>query len=50
MSMYEALRPHRSTAEELELLARRLEAYPAPLSAALVREAADVYVRRGLLR
>ncbi len=50
MAMYEALRPHRSTAAELEALAARLEGYPAPLCAALVREAGEVYVRRGLLR
>ncbi|MBF4766801.1 propanediol utilization protein [Nocardioides agariphilus] len=50
MALYEALRPHRATAEELEALAVRLEAVPAPLSATLVREAASVYARRGLLR
>jgi propanediol dehydratase small subunit len=49
MAMYEALRPHRSSAAELEALATRLEAYPAPRCAALVREAAQVYARRGLL-
>ena len=50
LALYEALRPHRATADELEALAGRLEAVPAPLCAALVREAADVYARRGLLR
>ena len=50
MALYEALRPHRSTAAELEALAAELERVPAPLCAALVREAADVYARRGLLR
>jgi propanediol dehydratase small subunit len=50
MALYEALRPHRATADELEALADQLEAVPAPLSAALVREAASVYARRGLLR
>lgn len=50
LSMYESLRPHRSTPAELERLAERLEAAPAPLCAALVREAAGVYARRGLLR
>lgn len=49
MAMYEALRPHRSTASDLEALARRLDAYPAPRCAALVREASEVYIRRGLL-
>ncbi len=50
LALYDALRPHRATAEELETLAVRLEGVPAPLCAALVREAADVYARRGLLR
>jgi propanediol dehydratase small subunit len=50
LALYEALRPHRATAEELESLAGRLEGVPAPLCAALVREAAAVYARRGLLR
>jgi propanediol dehydratase small subunit len=50
MAIYEALRPHRSTAAELDALATRLEGYPAPLCAVLVREAAAVYARRGLLK
>jgi propanediol dehydratase small subunit len=50
LALYEALRPHRATADELEALATDLEAVPAPLCAALVREAAGVYARRGLLR
>ena len=50
MAMYEALRPHRSSAAELATLAGRLDRLPAPLCAALVREAAEVYARRGLLR
>jgi propanediol dehydratase small subunit len=50
MALYEALRPHRATAEELEALAVRLDGVPAPATAALVREAAAVYARRGLLR
>jgi propanediol dehydratase small subunit len=50
LALYEQLRPHRATAEELEQLAARLEGVPAPLCAALVREAAGVYARRGLLR
>jgi propanediol dehydratase small subunit len=49
MALYESLRPHRSTAADLEALATRLDAYPAPLCAELVREAATVYARRGLL-
>jgi propanediol dehydratase small subunit len=50
MALYEALRPHRATAEQLDALAARLEAVPAPMCAALVREATAVYARRGLLR
>ena len=50
LELYEALRPHRATADELDTLARRLDDHPAPRCAALVREAAEVYVRRGLLR
>ena len=50
LALYEELRPHRATAEELEGLALRLEQVPAPLCAELVREAAAVYARRGLLR
>lgn len=49
LALYEALRPHRATAAELEALAVRLDGVPAPLSATLVREAAEVYARRGLL-
>jgi propanediol dehydratase small subunit len=50
LALYEALRPHRSTAEELEDRAAALDRVPAPLCAALVREAAGVYAGRGLLR
>ena len=41
LALYEALRPHRATADELEALAAELDGVPAPLCAALVREAAD---------
>jgi propanediol dehydratase small subunit len=50
MSLYDALRPHRSTADELAALATAYDERSAPLTAALVREAAEVYARRGLLR
>ena len=50
LAIYEGLRPGRSTAAGLEGVAARLEAAQAPLCAALVREAAEVYARRGLLR
>ncbi len=49
LAIYEALRPGRSTLAGLEAIASRLEVDNAPLCAALVREAAEVYDRRGLL-
>ncbi|MGI6143449.1 MAG: diol dehydratase small subunit [bacterium] len=51
LAIYRALRPHRSTKEELLAIAEELESkYNAKANAALVREAAAVYERRGLLR
>ena len=50
MRIYESLRPRRCTAEELTQLATWLDDLGAPLNAALVREARDVYVRRGLTK
>ena len=50
LEIYEALRPGRATSAELEAIAVRLGAAGAPLCAALVREAAVVYARRGLVR
>jgi propanediol dehydratase small subunit len=50
LAVYEALRPGRSTAAGLAAVAARLESAEAPLCAALVREAALVYARRGLLK
>ena len=48
--IYTALRPHRSTAAELEAWAARLGTeFGAPLTAAFVREAATAYGARGLL-
>jgi propanediol dehydratase small subunit len=50
LEIYTALRPHRSSADELERWADRLERdLHAPLTAAFVREAVAVYVQRGLL-
>lgn len=49
LEIYTALRPHRSSAEELAAWAVRLDEGGAPLTAAFVREAAEVYARRGLL-
>ena len=50
MSLYEALRPHRSSAEQLEALRVSLEGRGASRCAELVGQAAVVYARRGLLR
>ncbi|WP_246231179.1 diol dehydratase small subunit [Mycolicibacterium sediminis] len=50
MALYEALRPHRSTATQLDDLRASLEARGASRCAALVAQAAVVYARRGLLR
>ena len=49
-SLDEALRPHRSTADELEAVRASLDARGASRCAELVRHAAVVYARRGLLR
>jgi len=50
LSIYEALRPGRSTVAELTALASSLAARGLPLNGALVAEAAEVYARRGLAR
>lgn len=51
MEIYTSLRPHRSTGEEIEGWATKLERrYRAPLTAAFLREARDAYGERGLLR
>jgi propanediol dehydratase small subunit len=49
LATYEALRPRRSTADQLEALARRLDEHGAPHNAAFVREAARWHAARGLL-
>lgn len=49
LRFYDALRPGRSTAAELEGVAAELAAGGAERCAALVREAAAQYVRRGLI-
>lgn len=50
LEIYTLLRPHRASAEQLEAWATRLESeWRAPLTAAFVREAKDVYAKRGLL-
>jgi propanediol dehydratase small subunit len=51
LDIYNALRPGRSTYHELITLADRLEnELDAPLTAAFVREAAEVYQERDILR
>jgi propanediol dehydratase small subunit len=51
LEIYTALRPHRSSADELESWADRLERdFHAPLTASFVREAGAVYSGRHLLR
>ncbi|MGQ9626160.1 MAG: diol dehydratase small subunit [Anaerolineae bacterium] len=51
LDIYNALRPGRSTYKELITLADRLEKdLDAPLTAAFVREAAEVYQERGILK
>jgi propanediol dehydratase small subunit len=49
LAIYTALRPHRSTADELEAWAVRLDDWGARATAAFVREARIAYVERGLL-
>lgn len=51
LAMYNQLRPHRCSFEELQALAQTLrEDYNAPVNAAFVEEAAVVYRQRGLLK
>jgi len=51
LRMYEALRPGRSTYAEMIALATRLEqVYGAVETGRLAREAAEVYLQRGLLK
>jgi propanediol dehydratase small subunit len=49
LAIYTALRPRRSSAEELESWAKQLDKLGAELTAAFVRDAAAVYAERGLL-
>ncbi len=50
LRIYEALRPGRSSAADLEVLATSLAERGAVRNAALIREASQVYQRRGLTR
>lgn len=48
MRYYDALRPGRSTSQDLQEIANDLSALGAEKNAELFRQAADVYARRGL--
>ncbi|MFV0518175.1 MAG: diol dehydratase small subunit [Aminipila sp.] len=51
LEIYNALRPYRSTKEELYSIANELEGtYGCVINAKLVKEAADVYEKRGRLK
>ncbi|MGA4670683.1 diol dehydratase small subunit [Propionibacteriaceae bacterium Y1923] len=51
LDVYNALRPYRSTKDELYGLASELESqYQCTISAKFIRQAADVYEKRGRLR
>jgi len=51
IEIYHTLRPGRTTYRQLLALADQLESkHNAPLNAALIREAAEVYLARGLVR
>ncbi|MCX6459334.1 MAG: diol dehydratase small subunit [Actinobacteria bacterium] len=50
LAIYEALRPGRSSAADLLTIADSLEQRGATMNAVLLREAATVYERRGLLQ
>ena len=51
LDVYDKLRPGRTTYPEMKTIAERLEVdFNAPLTAAFVREAADVYLKRGIIK
>lgn len=51
LAVYDALRPYRSTKDELYGLATKLEKdYGCTINGAFIRQAADVYEKRGRLR
>lgn len=50
LEIYNALRPYRSTKQELLDIAAELDGYKAATAAQLVREAADIYEKRGRLK
>ena len=50
LEIYNALRPYRSTKQELLDIAKELDGYKATVAATLVREAAEVYEKRDRLK
>jgi propanediol dehydratase small subunit len=51
LRIYNALRPHQATKEELLAIAKEIEKkYKAKINAGFIREAISVYERRGLLK
>ena len=50
LQIYNALRPYRSTKQELLDIAAELEGYKCAIAAGLVHEAAEVYEKRGRLK
>ena len=51
LNIYDKLRPGRTTYPEMKAIAERLESgFNAPLTAAFIREAAEVYLKRGIVK
>lgn len=50
LAIYDALRPRRSSYDELLALAQSFDERGLAINARLLREAAEVYARRGMLR
>jgi propanediol dehydratase small subunit len=51
LKIYDKLRPGRATYPEMKTIADRLESdLNAPLTASFIREAAEVYLKRGIVR
>jgi propanediol dehydratase small subunit len=51
LKIYDKLRPGRATYPEMKTIAERLESdLNAPLTASFIREAAEVYLKRGIVR
>jgi len=51
LNIYDKLRPGRTTYPGMKAIAERLESdFDAPLTAAFIREAAEVYLKRGIVK